>query len=222
MKNETMIKFVTILAFFLVVSSVLAQTIEPKIVVWDDKGYKKTKNRDAGIFYNQGVTALNQKNYQQGVECFKKSLELDPYFVEAWDELGLCYRRLNNYKNASACYERSIEIYPNGYAAHMDLAYLYHKLNRKNDEIKEYNILKEIDPENPESYYGLAILSLEEGNYQNAIHDAQEALKRYKQRGDSNSVDAEKLLSVIYTKKGDLEKASYWNNQAMTDKTGSH
>lgn len=215
-------KVVVGLAFLIVASNVLAQTIQPKIVVWDDKGYKKTKNRNAGIFYNQGVNALNGNNYQEGIKFFKEALELDPHFIEALDELGLCYRRLNDYKNALACYERSIEIYPNGYAAHLDLAYLYSKLNRKEDQIKEYNIVKEIDPDNPESYYGLAILSVEEGNYQDAIQNAEEALKRYKKRGDSNCRDAEKLLSVIYTQKGDLEKARYWENAALTDKTGSN
>jgi len=209
-------------AFILIASSGFTQTIQPKIVIGNEKGFKQSKIRDATIAYNEGVHELNNHQYQEGVESFRKALELDSHYVEAWDELGLCYQRLNDYTNAAACYERSISIYPNGYVAHLDLAMLYGYLNRLEDQKREYNLVKEIDPENPESFYGLAIVSADDGNYKDAIENAQLALERYKKRNDGNCVDAEKLLSLIYSKQGDVEKERYWNNEALADKSKNH
>ena len=194
-----------------------AQSDQPKIVTWDEKGYNKTKNRDAWNSYASGIYELNNQNYQGGVISFNKAVDLDPKFVEAWDELGLCYRRLNDYSNAASCYQKSLSLNPNGYVAHLDLAYLYHRLNKKEEEIREYYYIQKIDPENPESYYGLAILFLDEGNYYDASRNALEAYQKYRNRGDSNCIDAEKLLSIIYSKQGQYDKAAVWRNQVTTD-----
>jgi tetratricopeptide (TPR) repeat protein len=192
--------------------------IEPKLVMGDESMYEGSRNREAVLAYNNGVIALGKNDPVQGVASLKRAVELDPQYVKAWDELGLCYRRIKDYNNAAACYKRSIDLYPNGPVAHLDLAVLYGYLNRKEDQIAEYNIVKNIDPENPESYYGLAIALLENGNFQEAIQNAESALNKYKRKNDPNSIDAEILLSKIYYAEGNTDKAHFWSDEASRDK----
>lgn len=192
---------------------------ETKLISIDEKGYRGTKNREAIVFYNRGSEAMYQQNPEAGIVSLKKAVELEPKYVEAWDNLGVCYRRVGDYANAEMCYNRSLEVYPNGAMAHMNLALVYQNENKYENAKKEYAIIKEIEPDNPESYFGLASICVQKGELDQGIINAKEALKRYKAKNDPNCIDAEKLLTQIYAKKGNQTLLEYWSREIAADKS---
>jgi tetratricopeptide (TPR) repeat protein len=79
-----------------------------------------TRSRQA--WYIKGnPLRINQpiRHYEdQVLECYDKSIEIDPNFIDAWNNKGLALHNLalgnlKKYKEAIECYDKAIEIDPN-------------------------------------------------------------------------------------------------------------
>jgi len=51
--------------------------------------------------------------YQDALNCFKRAIELDPNYISALNNKGICYEKIGNYEDAIKCYNKSIELNPN-------------------------------------------------------------------------------------------------------------
>ena len=69
-------------------------------------GYKKKK------LLNDGIKLLNQKKYEDSIECFNKVLELDPNYENAWYYKGYSLFYSGNYQKANECFDKFLEINP--------------------------------------------------------------------------------------------------------------
>ena len=76
------------------------------------------------VYSNLGLQYRNNKNIGKAIECYKKSIEIEPT-PEAWGMLGGCYGELRNLDEAESCFKKSIELDPNHAASHVDLASIY-------------------------------------------------------------------------------------------------
>ena len=71
------------------------------------------KNNTAELNYLLGnILKLQQKNVE-AIEAFKKAIELDKDFSEAYNNLANVQKKIKNYKEAKKNYEKSIEINKN-------------------------------------------------------------------------------------------------------------
>lgn len=69
-------------------------------------GYKK-KN-----LLNDGIKLLNQKKYEDSIECFNKALELDSTYGNAWYNKGYSLFYIGNYQKANECFDKFLELNP--------------------------------------------------------------------------------------------------------------
>ena len=65
---------------------------------------------DAIKFYNQGLSYINQNNDDMGLIQLKKSLELNPNFIDALNLLALCYIYQDEDAKAKKLLERALQI----------------------------------------------------------------------------------------------------------------
>ena len=61
-----------------------------------ENSYKK----DARVYYNLGCLYIDILNYKDAIECFKKTLELDPKNKQASFNLGICFFNDEQYENS--------------------------------------------------------------------------------------------------------------------------
>jgi tetratricopeptide (TPR) repeat protein len=61
---------------------------------------------------NDGIKLLNQKKYDDSIECFEKALELDPNYEKAWCNKGYTLLNIGNYIEANECFDKFLEINP--------------------------------------------------------------------------------------------------------------
>ncbi len=118
------------------------------------------------------------ENMDELVEITGKSWKLDPDNTEkAWKYASMAIRA-KEYELALEPLKFLIEKAPNVVNYHKQIATAYQKLDMTNDAIKEYKTLIELEPDNRDNYFNLAIIYQEMGQYSVArsyLHKASKA-----------------------------------------------
>ena len=80
------------------------------------------KTDSALEFYKQG-------KYKEAIDVFSTVLEHDEGNAEVYNNMGLCYAKLNDFEQAEKSYTKSIELNPQIPQAYINLSDLYYKNN---------------------------------------------------------------------------------------------
>ncbi|MBW8522991.1 tetratricopeptide repeat protein [Chryseobacterium chendengshani] len=185
-------------------------SLKDAVNVAESKIEKVTKNDEALDFYHKAIEASKKEDWVEAIKNYERAVKKDPSYTYAWDNLGLCYRRIGEYDKALEAYKKSLEADPAGKMPlqNIPVIYIYKKEYQK--AIDAYLKLDKVHPGDPEVYYGI-------GNvYFSGIKDDEKALdyicKAYRIYNDQKSpyrTDAESILSLIYKnmkEKGQTEK----------------
>lgn len=176
--------------------------------------YAPTSIEEARANYNQGVHSFQNNDFENAIKFYEKAISIDPNYVDAYDNLGLVYRHQGNLGKSEYYYKKSIEIYPNGFVAHQNLAIVYGIKKVYDKMANEYEIMKKIDPNDPEGYYGIARLYLELGYYDLALENAQKALELYEEVNHPYIKDGQFLLGLLYYNWNDKKNAEIFFKKA--------
>ena len=67
---------------------------------------------EASAWYNKGVSLYNLDLYEESIECYDESIEIDPCYLGFWYNKGLALKKLGRYEDAIKCYDKAIELNP--------------------------------------------------------------------------------------------------------------
>jgi len=81
----------------------------------------------ATVYYNQGIDYYNSNEIQNSINSFKKAIEIDPKFYEAYYNLAKIQESYKYYNDAIATYEKLIELMPEDYESMFNLGNLLYK-----------------------------------------------------------------------------------------------
>ena len=144
--------------------------------------------------------------YQAAIAGFQKALELDPGFVRAYDNLGLCYEALGKHTEAIKNYKEAVRL--NRQAPHsspwppLNLALLLSKSGNL-DEAEAYvrESLRH-DPAFAQAHCHLGVLLEKQRKPEEAVKELDQAATL-----DPAYPDPHYALARIYRKMGELDKA---------------
>ena len=179
--------------------------------------YNSSESKEALKFYEEAADKEKADDLNGAIKLYKKALKEDPNFVEAYDNIGVCYRRIGDLKNAIANYNKSIELYPKGTMAHMNLGVIYGIQKEYDKAIAEYEILQKIEPDDPEGYYGTITPYLMKTDYKSAITNATKTLEIYEATNSQYLSDAKYFLGISYYYDNDYPKAKIYIEQAKKE-----
>lgn len=169
-----------------------------------------SENKIASDFYDKGIDASKDENFEEAVKYFQQAVNEDPEFAFAWDNLGITYRRLNKFDEAIDAYEKSLKIDPNGLMPLQNIAIVYQYKKEYKKAIKAYKKLSKIDKNNPEVFYGLGnVYAVNLENYEKGLKNMCRAYNLYAEQKSPYRADAEKIINHIYSKmkkQGDEDK----------------
>lgn len=187
--------------------TVKSGNIENQMTVSGTGMYKDSESKEAKEYFNQASDLGNKQDYKGAEKLYLKALKADPKYVEAYDNLGLTYRRIGEYDKAIENYKKSIELYPNGQIAHQNLAAIYGIKQDYKSADKEYQAMLKISPNDPEAYFGLANSFMMQSNFDEALINAKKALELYEAQKSPLVNDGQYLVGLIYYYKADKENA---------------
>lgn len=159
-----------------------------------------SENKEALKFYYEALNVTPEDDYKKAISLYKKAVKIDPNFAFAYDNMGVCYRKINEYDKAIEAYENSLKIDPNGTMPLQNIAIAYQYKKQYGNAIKAYERLAQIVPDNPEVFYGMGhtyISYLEE--YEKGLSNLCKAYNIYVKQKSPYRSDAEQLINVAYT-----------------------
>jgi tetratricopeptide (TPR) repeat protein len=160
-------------------------------------------NKKAQAFYKKGNEFFSQQKYMQALVQFNKAVKKDPDFAFAWDNMGICHRRLGNYESAIKCYQTSLKLDPKGRVPLMNMAVAYELLKDYKNAAVTYDRFMEIHQGDPEGPYGAGRMYFQLGKYEKALDNMFMAYFGYKDMESPYMADAENNIGFFYQ---ELEK----------------
>ncbi|NQV16183.1 fused MFS/spermidine synthase [bacterium] len=94
---------------------------------------KMGNKEDPRYYYNRGVVAVQNENYEAAVEDFKQALKLNPEYLNALVGLGATYQAMENPREAIVYYNDALTLRPDHGGTHNNLAIVY-------SDIKNYKL----------------------------------------------------------------------------------
>lgn len=79
----------------------------------------------ARMYRSQGISLQNAGDLNQAMSLYQKAIELDPLYVEPFNDLGVVYEAKGQIDKAEESYIRSTQVDPGFLSAYSNLALLY-------------------------------------------------------------------------------------------------
>lgn len=175
------------------------KVLQQKISIVDNiKDFSISENVRALEYYAEGQKQTERGNYTQATISYQKAVKTDPLFAFAWDNLGICYQHLGRYSEAIQTYQRSLCIDSTGLLPLQNMAFVYRIQKNYRAATDTYLQMAKLSPDNPEAYYGLAVVQYNAEEYESGLINACRAYKLYLNSHSPYRVDAENLISQFY------------------------
>jgi tetratricopeptide (TPR) repeat protein len=128
-------------------------------------------------FYNIGYAHAQKKDYDKAEEAFKKSIELKPDYVEAYNGLATIYNAQKKFEDAQAASEKaaSLAAASGGAASGGGVDALYNQgviawnAGKAEDAKKAFEEALKLDPKHANSHYQLAMCFINLGKLPEAV-----------------------------------------------------
>jgi len=149
----------------------------PKSIGVEQEGGKDhTLTSDALIHFNSGVSFHNQREFSRAIQAYQKVIELDPTYVEAYNNLGIIYQMIGDVERALESYQKSTEINPRYEKGYNNLGILFLLKGRNEEALEAFQKALAINSNNIESHINLGILFKKKGQWEKAVESYRKAL----------------------------------------------
>jgi tetratricopeptide (TPR) repeat protein len=173
-----------------------------ELMISNDKMSNKSSSNDrlALKSYDKGIAFIKQENHKEALPYFRKAVELDPEFAFAWDNIGICERKLNNYDAAIAAYNKSLEIDPKGKMPLHNLPYAYEFKKEYDSALLSINRLIAVYPDDPEAFYSAGrIYIYYKKDFEKGLDQMCKAYNLYVEQQSPYRSDAQQNIQYIYS-----------------------
>jgi len=153
------------------------EEVSSKSIGVEPEGEKdRTLTSDVLNYFNSGVTFYDQKEFSKAIQAYQKVIELDPTYVEAYNNMGIIYQMLGNADRAFGAYQKATEINPRYEKGYNNLGILLLLKGRYEEALEAFEKALAVNPNNIESHINLGILYKKKGQWEKAIESYQRAL----------------------------------------------
>ena len=172
------------------------------IGVEQEGGKDHTLTSDVLIHFNSGVSFYNQKEFSKAIQAYQKVIELDPTYVEAYNNLGIIYQMIGDVERAFESYQKSTKINPRYEKGYNNLGILLLLKGRNEEALEAFQKALAVNPNNIESHINLGILLKKKGEWEKAIESYRRALAISPLHGETHY-----NIALLYEQLENLELA---------------
>ena len=190
----------------------LLMLVAVALALFSSLGCDKLKARDQ---LNKGVKAYKDNHYEQAIDHFQQSVQLDPTLINARMYLATAYvsqyipgvdspDNLRTAQQAIDEYQKVIDANPSRdqkVNSAKGIAYLYLNEKKWEDAKKYYRMASELDPNDPEPYYSIGVIDWTAA-YQPRMEERAKLGMKPDEHLSAKNKDQKKLCEELKTKNG--------------------
>jgi len=139
-------------------------------------GKERISHSEATNQFNLGVSYYHQGEIAKAIQAYSKAIEMDPVYIEAFNNLGMTYQEMGDLENALRSYRRAIEINPKYEKALNNIGILFFLRGEDEKALETFLKLLAINPNHIESHIHLGMLYKKKGQPEKGIESYQKAL----------------------------------------------
>ena len=145
---------------------------------------------EAAKEHSRGTEQMLVKKYKEAIVFFRRAIDLNPDFAEAYYNLGVSYEELGKHEDSIETLKKAIQLAPENANAHYALGYAYCQLKRYKESIDAFERSLVLKP-------GNAFARKKLGSAYLAMGNKEKAQEQYLQLQSMNSALADDLRREI-------------------------
>jgi tetratricopeptide (TPR) repeat protein len=102
------------------------------------------RREKANTYFKEGEQLQDMKKYKEASRKYRKAVDIDSDYAEAWSNLGYSYRKQGKFDWAVDAYQKAIKLKPDLAEAHEYLGEAYAEMGKFDKAEKELQILREL------------------------------------------------------------------------------
>lgn len=163
------------------------------------------------IWNLKGASATEIGQLDQAVSSFLKVIEINPYYLQAYNNLGTAYAKIEELDLAIEAYENALGINPNYIEALNNLGQILVKKGDLENAIIRYRKAVSLKPDFVDAFYNL-------GNAFKKVGDSEQAIKAWREALSLNShfIDAYLALGIELAEKGEYSEATRYFKKVIS------
>ncbi len=147
------------------------QAWEDEVALWQDATSKNPDSAEA--WYGYGDALRFTGAFDVSVEAYRRAVELDEMFLDAWNNMGIALAEQGRAADARRVWLDTLRRHPTYCKAHNNLGWLYYRQRKWEDAIAEFRTTLTYCPDNTQAHFALGNI------YYGARRDPQRALHHY-------------------------------------------
>jgi len=132
--------------------------------------------QDPEDLYSQGNKYRDQQIYKEAIKCYKKAVEINPNYKEAWFSLGWTYGDVGKYDKQIECQKNALNIDSSMNRAWVNMGWAYEKLEDYENWLKCNEKALEIDSTYYAPLYNIGLYYRRKEDYPKAIEYFEQSL----------------------------------------------
>lgn len=155
-------------------------------------------------FYAKAIELAKGGDHISAVEQLKLAVGEYPKFIEAYNEMGVQYQKLNDLKNAEMSLQSALAIKPDAFEPMLNRGIVLFRMNRSAEAETQLRDVIKLDPRSALGHFYLGrTLSKTK-----AYPEAESELKTAIELGGTDMKEAHRMLAMIYIETDDRVRAA--------------
>ena len=152
--------------------------------------------------FNAGVTCYNRSEIVNAIQAYQKVIELDPNYIEAYNNLGIIYQEIGKPEEALKTYQKAVQINPRYEKAYNNMGIIFQLKGEDEKAMEAFKKVLSINPNHIGSHIHLGTLYKKKGQMEKGIESYQKALTIDPLHGETHY-----NLGLLYEQIGNRELA---------------